>query len=207
MTRPASEPPPGASAGWAWYAVRCVLLVRRGKRRRGRDRRYEERTTLWHAESAAQAAVRAEREARSYARSFGRPRLRLIYVAEPFRLAEAPGSGVEIHSLVRTSPAKPAAFLRRFCGVGSTAPAQPAPGRLPSSTQSGSPIGSAAAWAVPDGATTTGELRDENPARRARTARRAALSWTQVRPSGGGAWARHVLGRPEPEPAPRRPVA
>lgn len=206
---------PEAPTGPAWYTVRCVLVVRRGKRRRGRVRRYEERITLWNAESATQAAVRAEREARAYARSFGRPRLRLLHVGVPYRLLEALGPGVEVHSAVRTSPDKPAAFLRRHVppaiGSPSAQASSVAPpdaidqrrSRAPRTARPGDVVAADPTQPPARGVgSSAGSAR-----RRERRARRSALSWSGLTPAGRGAWARYVLGDLGDGVAPDRPVA
>ncbi|MFF0271126.1 DUF4288 domain-containing protein [Kribbella sp. NPDC004536] len=99
----------------AWYAVRCVF---RSGRTAGADfAAYEERITLWRADSFEGAIERAEAEAIEYA-SLGAPD-EYLGLAQAYRLADAPGDGAEIFSLIRDSELAPRAYLDRFFDTGS----------------------------------------------------------------------------------------
>ena len=85
----------GASAGWS---------------------NFEERVTLWHAESFDEAIAMAENEAADYAENVGGKYLGL---AQAYHLAENfPTSGVEVFSLMRESDLDPEDYLSCFFDTG-----------------------------------------------------------------------------------------
>ena len=102
--------------GSAWYAVRCIF--RCGWPSEFAGRAFEERVTLWRADSFDHAIQRAEAEAREYARTiFGSPDA-YLGLAQAYLLSDEPGDGAEVFSLVRESKCKPEAYLNRFFDTG-----------------------------------------------------------------------------------------
>jgi hypothetical protein len=95
-----------------WFTVRCVF---RWTQSQGTP--YEERMTLWRAESLDDAIERAEREAREYAR---RNKVEFTGFAQAYRLAEdqSPDHGMEVFSLLRDSGLDPDAYVRTFFDTG-----------------------------------------------------------------------------------------
>lgn len=95
-----------------WYTVRCVFRWVEWERSP-----YEERITLWRAESLDDAIERAEREAREYAR---RNNVEFSGFAQAYKLAEdqSPESGMEIFSLLRDSDLDPDAYVNTFFSTG-----------------------------------------------------------------------------------------
>jgi hypothetical protein len=92
----------------AWYGVRTVVHLEF-------DDLYEERVTLWQAESFDEALALAEEEADRYAASVDGEHLGLC---QAFELAGRPGHGVEAFSLVRESDLGPDAYLDGFFDTG-----------------------------------------------------------------------------------------
>lgn len=96
----------GQAVGVTWYSVRCILQV---------DDVYEERITLWSAASFDEAIEFAEAEADEYVLALEGVRLGL---SQAFHLFDAPGSGVEIFSLMRTSDLEPDDYLSAHFDTG-----------------------------------------------------------------------------------------
>jgi hypothetical protein len=95
-----------------WYAVRSVFQTPAEP-----DHVYEERVTLWRAESRDDARGRAEAEAAEYAEFAGA--VHLSGFAQIYPLADAPPrDGTEVFSLVRDSPLPPNAYIDRFLANG-----------------------------------------------------------------------------------------
>jgi hypothetical protein len=89
-----------------WYAVRHV--IKNGEA-------YEERITLWRADSFDHAIARAEVEAADYAWE-GTEALSLY---QAYELPDEPKDGVEIFSLIRRSPLAAGDYLDSFFTTGS----------------------------------------------------------------------------------------
>jgi hypothetical protein len=89
--------------------VRCIY--RNAEKRTS----YEERITLWRAESFEIAIERAESEAREYAELVN---LRYLGFAQANRFAEEPGDGVEVFSLYRDSDLDSEDYLNTFFDTG-----------------------------------------------------------------------------------------
>ena len=89
-----------------WFAVRHVV--------KNADA-YEERITVWQAESAEEAIARAESEAAEYAREGAEP----LSLYQSFESDEAPGDGAEVFSLIRRSELTPDEYLGAFFATGS----------------------------------------------------------------------------------------
>lgn len=101
---PTQMPGDDGPDGPTWFAVRCVFrdTGETGRRsRRGRRRGealYEERITLWLAESEDHAFELAEAEAREYAEDIA---LEYVEFADSYRMDGGPHSGAEVFSLMR----------------------------------------------------------------------------------------------------------
>lgn len=97
----------------AWHAVRCVFVV--SDRTEQGARTYEERITLWRAGSMTEAIARAEAEALQYADD-----VEMTYagLAQCYHLADEPGDGAEVFSLMRDSTLDPQAYLDNFFDTG-----------------------------------------------------------------------------------------
>jgi hypothetical protein len=99
----------------ASFSVRCLF---RWANRRGSDQTtYEERITLWAAESDDDAIAMAEAEAKAYATSNGVEYLNLCQCYAMFE--EVAASKVEVFSLLRDSPLEPREYLRHYFVTGS----------------------------------------------------------------------------------------
>jgi hypothetical protein len=90
-----------------WFGVRCVFADPEGT--------YEERVTLWQADSFDEAVLLAESEATEYAADVGSV---FLGFAQAYVMAEPPGNGVEVFSLLRDSDLDPDEYLDRFFDTG-----------------------------------------------------------------------------------------
>ncbi|WP_327697252.1 hypothetical protein [Streptomyces sp. NBC_00459] len=94
----------------SWYGVRCVFRHRPlGV--------YEERVTLWTAESFDQAIERAEEEALEYCEALDE--VEYVRFSEAFRMDGEPGEGVEVFSVMRENDLSPGEYVERFYATGS----------------------------------------------------------------------------------------
>jgi hypothetical protein len=96
-----------------WYAVRCVFAF-------GDDAitRYEERVTLWHADSFHAAVEMAEHDATEYAEVLD---AEYVGLAQVYHLAipdRPPESGDEVFSLIRRSTLGVDDYVRQFFATG-----------------------------------------------------------------------------------------
>lgn len=111
-----------ASAGaLQWFGIRCVFRdppagLWASHDLRSGESAYEERITLWRAASAEEAIERGEAEAREYASALEHEYLGL---AQSYRLADEPGDGAEVFSLIRESRLPPGDYLDTFFDTGS----------------------------------------------------------------------------------------
>ncbi|WP_427894622.1 DUF4288 domain-containing protein [Kribbella sp. GL6] len=103
-------------SGVDWYAVRCIF--RFVDREASAATMYEERITLWRADSFDPAVERAEREAGEYASTIAGSPDAYVGLAQAYRFADVPADGAEVFSLVRDSNRKPGAYLDRFFDTG-----------------------------------------------------------------------------------------
>jgi hypothetical protein len=90
------------------FAVRSLIRI---------DEVYEERITMWRAQSAEEAIQHSEESGRQYAEHLGG-----IYVdfAQVYQLADDPTlQGAEVFSLLRSSSLPPGEYLSRFFDTGS----------------------------------------------------------------------------------------
>ncbi len=99
-----------------WYAVRCVFAV--GNPHATDGNTYEERITLWRAQSAEQAIERAEVEAAEYAAASDNTPDTFLGLCQSYRLIDVPADGAEVFSLMRGSDLSPPAYLSRFFDSG-----------------------------------------------------------------------------------------
>jgi hypothetical protein len=96
----------------SWYSVRCIFFWRQHA-----GRPYEERITLWLADSHEQAIELAEQDAREYARTCGFDYLEL---AQSYKtdIEEGIENGTEVFSLLRDSELEPDDYLDRYFDSG-----------------------------------------------------------------------------------------
>lgn len=91
-----------------WFGVRCIFK-RRSKQH------YEERITLWHADSFETAIKRAEAEAIEYQEISESDYLR---IAQAYELPDGVSDGSEVFSLFRESSLGPEEYVSRFFDSG-----------------------------------------------------------------------------------------
>lgn len=98
-----------------WYSVRCVFQT---PEEGGFS--YEERVTLWRAESFDHAIGVTEAEASHYAEDVSCEISRTKYVglAQSYWLTDELGHGAEVFSLIRSSTLTADAYLQRFFDTG-----------------------------------------------------------------------------------------
>jgi hypothetical protein len=94
-----------------WYGVRCVFWWDRGGC-------YEERITLWRAGSFADAIALAEAEAVAYAQDLEDYPRTYVGLAQAYKLADVPGHGAEVFSLLRDSDLAAQEYLSAFFSTG-----------------------------------------------------------------------------------------
>lgn len=104
------------SSGPGWYAVRCIFATVWPPEAAGKT--YEERITLWHAESFDEAIERAEAEAGEYAAAIEESPCRYLGLAQAFQLLDAPADGVEVFSLMRQSDLGPDDYVTQYFDTG-----------------------------------------------------------------------------------------
>jgi len=98
-----------------WFAVRCVFELSHDDRADSQMTSYEERVTLWQAQTFDHAIAEAEQEADSYARTVAS---RFLSFSQAYRLAETPGHGGEVFSLIRDSRLAPGDYVTAFFDTG-----------------------------------------------------------------------------------------
>jgi hypothetical protein len=106
---------PGAESS-GWVSVRCVFRTRHDV-----DHVYEERVTLWHTDDPDRAIEWAEAEAREYAAGLSGPPgspTEYVGLAQAYLLADTPGHGAEVFSLMRTSDLAPDEYLDTHVDTG-----------------------------------------------------------------------------------------
>ena len=91
----------------SWYTVRCVFQAPQDE-----GFSYEERVTLWQADDFNTAIALAEEESQAY--EFGE----YTGCAQACWLADEPGHGAEVFSLIRDSDLDAPAYLDRFFDTG-----------------------------------------------------------------------------------------
>ena len=90
-----------------WHAVRCIIE---------HGGTYEERITLWHTADFEEAIELAELEAKQYAADLGGSEY--AGLAQVYALADAPGHGTEVFSLMRDSELGVNDYLDAFFDTG-----------------------------------------------------------------------------------------
>lgn len=101
-----------------WYAVRCIFRQQFLEDLEGADASiYEERITLWRARSGDHAIELAEEEAGEYA-ALLEAGVEYLGLAQSYRLADEPGHGSEVFSLLRESELDREAYLDTFFDTG-----------------------------------------------------------------------------------------
>jgi hypothetical protein len=95
-----------------WFGVRCVFVWSGWE-----GRPFEERITLWRAQSLDQAIELAEREAEEYAEANGSE---YLHFSQAYAITEGSeiGSGTEVFSLLRDSDLAPDEYLSTFFSTG-----------------------------------------------------------------------------------------
>jgi Domain of unknown function (DUF4288) len=109
-----------ANSDSGWYSVRCVFRARAGQQTAFTDlatgeSAYEERITLWSAESADDAIEQAEADAR---RHEAQRDVEYLGMAQSYRLEDEPGDGAEIFSMTRKSTLESDPYLDTFFDTG-----------------------------------------------------------------------------------------
>lgn len=99
-----------------WFSVRCVFAS--GRPAAGDTGQYEERVTLWRAASLDDAIARAEEEAREYASTIEESPDTYLGLAQAYMLADEPGDGAEVFSLIRRSELPHDEYLDAFFDTG-----------------------------------------------------------------------------------------
>jgi hypothetical protein len=94
----------------AWFSVRCLFRLNAGA-----PATYEERITLWRASSPEEAVTLAEVEAGEYSADLA---VDYLGLAQVYCLADGPGHGAELFSLLRDSHLQPASYLDAFFATG-----------------------------------------------------------------------------------------
>lgn len=97
--------------GPAWYCVRTVFRFHREP-----TSTYEERLTLWSTDGFSAAIALAEAEASKYAGAL--KDCAYVGLAQAYELAEAPGHGAEVFSLMRDSGLPTDAYVSAFFDTG-----------------------------------------------------------------------------------------
>jgi hypothetical protein len=101
-----------------WYAVRCIFRQQFLEELEEADARiFEERITLWRARSDDHAIELAEEEAAEYA-ALLEAGVEYLGLAQCYRLADEPGHGSEVFSLLRESELDRDAYLDTFFDTG-----------------------------------------------------------------------------------------
>lgn len=103
-----------------WFSVRCLFRAGSNKPWGPHDLKpgesaYEERITLWQAESADEAIQLAENDARTYETQIEAEYLGL---AQSYRIPNPVDHGGEVFSLVRGSDLSPTDYIDRFFDTG-----------------------------------------------------------------------------------------
>jgi hypothetical protein len=92
-----------------WFGVRCIFNDKNVGT-------YEERITLWRAHDFAEAISLAETEALEYAAIL--EGVHYTSLAQAYRLADEPGHGAEVFSLMRDSTLGDEEYLSTFFDTG-----------------------------------------------------------------------------------------
>jgi hypothetical protein len=99
-----------------WWSVRLIFRVLGAE-----DYAYEERVTLWHAETMSDAIETAEAEGREYSVAGDEQLFEYTGLAQAFHTYipdRGPRSGDEVFSLIRDSHLEPDDYTNRFFDTG-----------------------------------------------------------------------------------------
>jgi len=107
--------PTGPTMSTTWHSVRCLFEVDPGRREATDPRTYEERVTIWQAESLDAAIALAEAEAEEYALIVNG---RYLGLAQAYAMEGEPRHGAEVYSLMRNSDLPPQPYLDTFFDAG-----------------------------------------------------------------------------------------
>ena len=104
-----------------WFAVRTIVADNENQPWGPRDLDpgqidFEERVTLWKAESVDAAIAMAQEECESYVDDLGGE---VLGLSQAYALGMKPGHGVEVFSLIRRSELLPGEYLDRHFDTGS----------------------------------------------------------------------------------------
>ena len=99
----------------AWFGVRCIF--RFDPAEHGDASLFEERITVWEADSFDEAIEQAEREAEDYIAGLGT----YLGLAQAYELVETPSHGREVFSLMRESFLADDDYLEAFFTTGAEA--------------------------------------------------------------------------------------
>ncbi|GAA2742954.1 hypothetical protein GCM10009868_14930 [Terrabacter aerolatus] len=104
-----------------WFAVRMIVAETENQPWGPRDLEpgeidFEERITLWRAESVDAAIAMAQDECERYVDDLGGE---VLGLRQAYALAMKPGHGVEVFSLIRRSELLPGEYLDRHFDTGS----------------------------------------------------------------------------------------
>jgi hypothetical protein len=106
-----------SSSETGWYAVRCLFLSRWPPEALQMNT-YEERITVWHADSLEEAIGRADAEAIEYAEAILESPDLYLRRLQSWRLNGPPTVGAEIFSCLRDSELEPSAYLDTLFDTG-----------------------------------------------------------------------------------------
>jgi pentatricopeptide repeat protein len=98
-----------------WHSVRCLFEVDSGRHEDTDPRTYEERVTIWQADSFDAAIALAETEAAEYAETVN---CRYLGLAQAYAMEGEPRHGAEVYSLMRDSDLPPHSYLDKFFDSG-----------------------------------------------------------------------------------------
>lgn len=97
----------------SWYGVRCLFRI--DSEDENGEALYEERVTIWHAESSDAAIEMAEADAAEYADVLD---VEYLEFAQVYQFDGEPTAGAEVFSLMRGSTLAPTEYLNTFFDTG-----------------------------------------------------------------------------------------
>jgi hypothetical protein len=103
--------------------VRCLFEIRPARGDSAERHTYEERITIWRADTIDAAIALAEAEARAYSATISATYLGF---AQAYRAADRPEPGAEVFSLSRDSRMQPGAYVDHFFDSGEQRQTHPA---------------------------------------------------------------------------------
>ena len=97
-----------------WYVVRTLIRFANAGHVDGQDA-FEERITLWRAESSEEAILMSEGSAAEYVKVIDG---QVLDLSQSYQLFDEPGHGAEVFSLVRSSSRTPEKYIDTFFDTG-----------------------------------------------------------------------------------------